>query len=61
MITPLLSLNVLLDAGEDAVAIVVRKVWYRVFSNRRRIQIEKLVKFSKVVRMSRQLVSIVFL
>lgn len=57
----MLSLNVLLDAGEDVVAIVVRKVWYRVFSKRRRIQIEKLVKFSKVVRMRRQLVSIVFL
>ena len=59
--TLLLSLNVLLDAGEDVVAIVVRKVWYRVFSKRRRIQIEKLVKFLKVVRMRRQLVSIVFL
>ena len=29
--TLLLSLNVLLDAGEDAVAIVVRMVWYREF------------------------------
>lgn len=56
----MLSLNVMLDAGEDVVAIVVRKVWYRVFSKKRRIQIEKLVRFSKVVRMRRRLVSVVF-
>jgi len=61
MMTPLLSLNVLLDAGEDVVAVVVRKIWYTVFSRRRRVQIEKLVEFSKVVRMRRACFSCIFM
>ena len=61
------------DAGDDDAivrlkcfarrerAIVVRKAWYKIFSKKRRVQIEKLIKFSNVARMRRQLVSVVFL